>query len=367
MRHATCIHVMYYVGLVVIGDPTAKTHLKLKSDPVKIVFTSNQHLLPLEPPQHSDRSRAGHSMDKGTTSPSILSSCKSVEISVTMAMYSGNDTPMANQEFRLNAKCHELQVKAHKGPVCKDVSGLSEITLSTDSDASIPSLILTHDKVSRGQDLHTDTRYQIHVPMSSICVDRSQLLTFCAMYLSWTHPPSHHLSCDQPSSSNTVQDDLLRVLIQLKNIDFEMNCLSMETSYALSLQSVNVSLVKHSDQLSLPVLLYPMNTKGFVDLVDVVSTCGHTIANEEAMQLHVVQKSLKGMGNCKLMYVSMIYMYITGPAADGLAVHLKSLGCFIILERDTLSFINITLTDLIEVSTQQTQPVVLQEGSLFPS
>lgn len=56
-------------------------------------------------------------------------------------------------------------------------------------------------------------------------------------------------------------------------------------------------------------------------------------------------------------------MTLSSLGPGSLAVQLKALGCFFILERDTLSFINTTLSDLknlFEVNAQQEQPVIPQ-------
>ena len=264
--------------MVVIGDPLSQTNLHILSNNITVLFPANHHIVAVTDSRHILSGK--RDITKTPILDSVILSIDSLKVNIDMPMYSGNDTPIIHQEFRLNVECCRLKVFSHAWSITgltgltgsiagpntgssntgssntgltvpnTGLTGSSNIHLTGPSTGfSVPNLAFDFRKKAKGTNDSNESHCHSQITQGVLTLDYNELLAYCKICSSWlgdnTTLPFH--STLDPLSSKQL------LSLQLYSCSFELDCQPIETKYTASLQDIRVSFTSPQG-IMLPVI-----------------------------------------------------------------------------------------------------------------
>ena len=254
-----------------IGDPQARTNLELLSSTARILITANCHAV-------SSKS-SFMKQTPGPRNPTSFSNLAiyydQLNIDIAMPMYSGNATPLNNQESLMNINCKGLQVSscdwsflgAGVSSLVDGVSGSGNSNLGL----GVPDILVNTHSKSNGTVEDYESYISIQANSVQLNVDYNELTAYFVLYQTWAQDAVDQTSPLECSSlfSSPLMDRRRSDMFSLQMYDcyFESKKCFASSAYSCSSSCMKISMVLSNGShvpSALPIACCPANTRQFV-------------------------------------------------------------------------------------------------------
>ena len=162
------------LGLVIIGDPLAKTDLHVTMETALVALPLHRHSL------------VSHAPLNHTPSHLTLLCCSGSDVAIKMPMYSGNGTLEQSQQLFLEGQLARLSITGSKTPLTT-LSGLNIDGVGGEACLSVPmATINVHTKTWDPEDPH-QLYLQVNVTEIQLKLTIHQLSLLSMILISWTN------------------------------------------------------------------------------------------------------------------------------------------------------------------------------------
>lgn len=272
---------MLSLGVIVIGDPCAKTDLHVVSASVQICLTLNNHLL----------TQSGNLATADSTLPilSVAVTIDTVDMTVAMAMYSGNATPQCHQELVVDGVVKQLKVTCYDW-FRSNKTCLTGLENTGKTCLHVPTLkINVHNSIKGYTDTAASNQYML-ISASEICM-AFNLREICIIYTvihSWILKDRHSEEIFLPLPLSLSSNEMIK--IDHYGIDFNYSVLDGTRTFSIILEQVSACL-SSPDVNVIPLLQSPAVVASFtkvesINTIDHVT--GHVTDDDKAIEARIV-------------------------------------------------------------------------------